>query len=92
MGIPEKSGYDMYSWKHTGVIALWAATQNIRLIQQQCRHSTAVQTETYLQDLGIIVRHTQIQDFPEFELLYMSIISINGNAKLDYLVRTTDKT
>lgn len=59
-------GYDMYSWKHTGVIALWNATQNIRLIQQQCRHSTAAQTEDYLRDLGIIVRHTQIKDFPEF--------------------------
>ena len=58
--------YDMYSWKHTGVIALWRATENIRLVQQHCRHSTAVQTEEYLRDLGIIVRHTQIQDFPEF--------------------------
>ncbi len=60
------AGHDMYSWKHTGVIALWNVTQNIRLIQQQCRHSTAAQTEDYLRDLGIIVRHTQIQDFPEF--------------------------
>ncbi|GAB2571600.1 site-specific integrase [Spirosoma areae] len=66
MGLPLNAGYDMYSWKHTGVIALWSATQNIRLIQQQCRHSTAAQTEDYLRDLGIIVRHTQIQDFPEF--------------------------
>ena len=66
MGVPGDAGYDMYSWKHTGVIALWSATQNIKLIQQQCRHSTAAQTETYLRDLGIIVRHTQIQDFPEF--------------------------
>ncbi|MBD2700178.1 site-specific integrase [Spirosoma sp. BT702] len=61
-----KGKYDMYSWKHTGVIALWSTTQNIRLIQQHCRHSTAAQTEDYLRDLGIIVRHTQIQDFPEF--------------------------
>uniref|UniRef100_UPI00036E0A9B site-specific integrase n=1 Tax=Rudanella lutea TaxID=451374 RepID=UPI00036E0A9B len=65
MGLKD-GGYDMYSWKHTGVISLWNATQNIRLIQQQCRHSTAAQTEDYLRDLGIVVRHTQIQDFPEF--------------------------
>jgi integrase len=66
MGLPDDGAYDMYSWKHTGVISLWNATQNIRLIQQHCRHSTAAQTEDYLRDLGIIVRHTQIQDFPEF--------------------------
>jgi integrase len=58
--------YDTYSWKHTGVIALWRATENIRLVQQHCRHSTATMTEDYLRDLGIIVRHTQIQDFPTF--------------------------
>ncbi|MGM9512172.1 tyrosine-type recombinase/integrase [Larkinella sp. GY13] len=58
--------YDMYGWKHTGVIALWEATQNIRLIQRQCRHSSAEQTENYLRDLGIIVRETQMELFPEF--------------------------
>ncbi len=61
-----QGNYDMYSWKHTGVIALWNITQNIRLVQQHCRHSTAAQTEEYLRDLGIVVRNTQIQDFPEF--------------------------
>ena len=58
--------YDLYSWKHTGVIALWTATQNIQLIKQHCRHSSAAMTEEYLRDLGIIVRDTQIQEFPEF--------------------------
>ncbi len=44
---------DMYSWKHTGVIALWKATQNIQLIREQCRHSELISTMKYLRDLGL---------------------------------------
>lgn len=57
--------YDMYSWKHTGVIALWMATQNIELIRQQCRHSDIATTQKYLRDLGQFVDYEQINKFPE---------------------------
>ncbi|GAB3937049.1 tyrosine-type recombinase/integrase [Larkinella terrae] len=65
LGFTDKR-FDLYGWKHTGVIALWVATQNIRLIQRQCRHSNAQQTEEYLRDLGIIVKDTDIDKFPDF--------------------------
>jgi hypothetical protein len=65
LGFTDKR-FDLYGWKHTGVIALWQATQNIRLIQRHCRHSNAQQTEEYLRDLGIIVKDTDIEKFPDF--------------------------
>ena len=63
----EKSGHDLYSWKHTGVIALWEATHDIDLIKRQCRHSDIKQTIEYLRDLGIRVDNSdQIHKFPDF--------------------------
>lgn len=56
---------DMYSWKHTGVIALWNATQNIQLIREQCRHSDLGSTMKYLRDLGLFTDYDQINKFPE---------------------------
>ncbi|RIV19837.1 hypothetical protein DYU11_23205 [Fibrisoma montanum] len=32
-------GHDIYSWKHTGAVALWNATKDIELIRAQARHS-----------------------------------------------------
>lgn len=57
--------YDMYGWKHTGVIALWLATQNIELIRQQCRHADIATTQKYLRDLGLFIDYDQINKFPE---------------------------
>lgn len=57
--------YDVYGWKHTGVIALWQATQNMELIRQQCRHEDISTTQNYLRDLGIFVDYDQINKFPE---------------------------
>lgn len=57
--------YDVYGWKHTGVIALWEATQNIELIRQQCRHADIATTQRYLRDLGQFVDYDQINKFPE---------------------------
>lgn len=56
---------DTYSWKHTGVIALFQATQNIELVRQQCRHSDIATTQKYLRDLGQFVDYDQINKFPE---------------------------
>jgi len=58
------NNYDMYSWKHTGVIALFQATQNIELVRQQCRHSDIATTQKYLRDLGQFVDYDQINKFP----------------------------
>lgn len=57
--------YDLYSWKHTGVIALFQATQNIELIRQHCRHSDLATTQKYLRDLGLFIDYEQINRFPE---------------------------
>jgi integrase len=56
---------DTYSWKHTGVIALWRQTQNLELIRQQCRHTSISSTIKYLRDLGQFVDYDQINKFPE---------------------------
>jgi integrase len=56
---------DMYSWKHTGVIALWNATQNMQLLKQQCRHKDLTSTIKYLRDLGLFTDYEQINQFPE---------------------------
>jgi len=46
--------YTMYSFKHTGAIALYKATKDIKMVQSQCRHQSIEQTNTYLRDLGAI--------------------------------------
>lgn len=61
-----KQNLDSYSWKHTGVIALWQATQNIELIRQHCRHSDIATTQKYLRDLGQFIDYEQIDKFPDF--------------------------
>ena len=60
------SGHDMYSWKHTGAIALWTATKDIELVRQQARHKTIKQTIEYLRDLGIrLADDDKIHKFPD---------------------------
>lgn len=52
--------YDLYGWKHTGVIALYKATKDIKLVQRQCRHSSLDQTDKYLRDLGLFLYDDQL--------------------------------
>lgn len=59
-----EDGHDLYGWKHTGVIALFRATQNIELIRQQCRHSDIATTQKYLRDLGCFIDYDEINKFP----------------------------
>ncbi len=62
------SGHDMYSWKHTGAVALWNATKDIELIRIQARHSDIKQTIEYLRDLGIrLANDDKIHKFPVFQ-------------------------
>lgn len=47
--------YSMYSYEHSGVISLYKATKDIKLVQSQCRHHNSLdQTNKYLRDLGLL--------------------------------------
>lgn len=56
---------DQYSWKHTGAIALWKATQNIQLLKEHLRHTDVASTLKYLRDLGQFTDYTEVNKFPE---------------------------
>lgn len=56
--------YDLYGWKHTGVTALFKATKDLKLVQEQCGHSDIKQTVEYLRDLGVFYYEGQIEKFP----------------------------
>jgi len=45
--------YALYSWKHTGAVAMVRAGINIKLIQLQLRHSSLDMTNEYLKNLGL---------------------------------------
>jgi integrase len=53
-------GFDIYSWKHTGVIQLWMATQDVDLIRNQCRHRDVATTMKYLRFLGLFTNYEAI--------------------------------
>ena len=57
--------FDLYSWKHTGAVALYKVTQTLEIVRKHCRHSDLATTEKYLKDLGIFTDYTQINKFPE---------------------------
>ncbi len=46
--------YSLYSYKHSGVVALYRLTKDIKLVQRICRHQTLEQTNIYLRDLGLL--------------------------------------
>lgn len=56
---------DQYSWKHTGAIALWKATQNMQLLKDHLRHTDLASTIKYLRDLGQFTDYTEVNKFPE---------------------------
>lgn len=56
--------YDLYGWKHTGVTALFRATKDLKLVQEQCGHTDIKQTVEYLRDLGVFYYEGQIEKFP----------------------------
>jgi site-specific recombinase XerD len=57
--------YDLYGWKHTGVISLYMATKDIKLVQAQCRHKDISTTDIYLRDLGLFLDQDALDIFPE---------------------------
>jgi integrase len=56
--------FDLYGWKHTGATALFKATKDLMLVQEQCGHSDVKQTVEYLRDLGVLYYESQIEKFP----------------------------
>ena len=59
-----KNGQTLYSFKHTGVIALYQATKDLHLVSRMCRHRDTATTEIYLRGLGQAVNRFDIQDIP----------------------------
>lgn len=45
--------YQLYSWKHTGAIAVYKATKNIMALRDHCRHKDVATTQLYLRQLGL---------------------------------------
>ncbi len=59
-------GKDLYSYKHTGNIRLFKAGADIKTVQEQNRHSSMQQTDTYLRDLGLFRDGRELDIFPDF--------------------------
>jgi integrase len=55
--------YTMYGFKHSGAVALYRATKDIKLVQFQCRHTSSTQTDIYLRDLGEMTNYNGLQNF-----------------------------
>jgi integrase len=53
--------YDLYSWKHTRVVRLFANGATVLEIMVLCRHTKPTTTEDYLRDIGSI-NISQIND------------------------------
>ncbi len=64
LGYSDIDDYDLYSWKHTGVIAMYNAGMDIKTIQAQCRHSNVSQTDKYMKDLGLFRNEEVLNNFP----------------------------
>jgi site-specific recombinase XerD len=58
--------YKMYSWKHTGAVAVVKAGIHIKQLQLQLRHSSLDQVDEYLRQLGL-------EDFGEIKADFPSI-------------------
>lgn len=59
----EANKYDIYSFKHTGVVDLFNSGADIKDIQQHCRHSEVATTDKYLRDLGLIRDNEKVMNF-----------------------------
>jgi integrase len=56
--------YKLYSWKHTGAVALARAGVSLKAIQLQLRHHSLDQTDEYLRQLGVGDFQELKDDFP----------------------------
>ena len=51
--------YALYSWKHTGAVAVYKKTKNIKALQKHLGHKNIETTDIYIQQLGL-------EDFGDF--------------------------
>ena len=59
----DSSNHSLYGYKHSGVVNLYKATKDIKLIQRMCRHQTIEQTNAYLRDLGALYGYDQLKAY-----------------------------
>jgi integrase len=52
--------YTLYSFCHTGAIALYRASRDIKLLQRQKRHANVEMTDAYLRQLGVFENFEQL--------------------------------
>lgn len=57
-------GYTLYSFKHTGVCALYLATKDIYLVSRLCGHASIQTTQIYLRSLGQDVGYLSTEGLP----------------------------
>lgn len=55
--------YTLYGYKHTGAVAFYRSTKDIKLVQFMCRHRTIEQANTYLRDLGELSNFEGLSNF-----------------------------
>lgn len=56
--------YTVYSWKHSGNVALHEAGANVKAIQRQNRHTSLTTTDKYLRGLGLF-ENKEVNKFPK---------------------------
>ena len=59
-------GHTLYSFKHTGAISLYLATNDIELVRKHCRHSHAGITAIYLRKHGALHEGARLDAMPDF--------------------------
>ena len=64
-GLNFGTGYTLYSWKHTGVVAHYKAGIDIKSLQQQTGHSSLDELSTYLKTLGLLADKAAFDKSPE---------------------------
>ena len=68
------SEYKLYSWKHTGAVALAKAGVGLKAIQLQLRHHSLDQTDEYLRQLGVEDFEELIEQFPAIDQKIVKVI------------------
>lgn len=59
-----ESDVSLYSWKHTGAIKFYMQTKDIKALQQQLRHHSLDEVNTYLHSLGLNINEVARDNFP----------------------------
>lgn len=57
--------YDLYSFKHSGVVQMHENGASMHQIMRQCRHSEIKTTAIYMVNLGLIDRNDEIMNMPD---------------------------